>query len=400
MNSPVESRPSARPEGDGSALYGVAIALGQSKWAILGFTVGLMILVALGTLLIPNSYTARSLLLPPQQGQSSAGSALAALGVVSMGLGGAVGVKSPEELYVSLLRSDSVSDALIERFKLKERYDEEKIINARKALAKRVLVTAERKSGLIKVEVEDHEPAFAAELANAYSQELRQLMNRIAITEASQRRLFFEQQAERAKEVLAKAEMAFKDAQAKYGIQSIDVRAQGDIQASSQLRAQIMAREVQLQSMASFAGPENADVRRLASEMRSLREQLNKLETGTGADSPNSEAALANQRAYREVKYQEALLSGLITQTELARGDEARQAPLVQQVDVARPPDIKSGPKRASVTLVAGILGLLLAAAFVLVKQILNGARADASDSPAARRWRSVRAAWKLRSGL
>ncbi len=397
MTLPVESRPPAQPEAEASALYGVAIALGQSKWAILGFTIVLMVVAALGSYLIPNTYTARSLLLPPQQGQSSAGSALAALGVVSMGLGGAVGVKSPEELYVSLLRSDSVADALIERFQLQQRYDEPKLANARKALAKRVLVSAERKSGLIKVEVEDHEPAFAAGLANAYADELRRVMNRIAITEASQRRLFFEQQAEHAKEVLAKAEMAFKDAQAKYGIQSIDVRAQGDIRASSELRAQIMTREVQVQSMASFAGPENADARRLASEIRSLRDQLNKVETGTGADSPNSEAALANQRAYREVKYQEALLSGLITQTELARGDEARQAPLVQQVDVARPPDLKSGPKRASITLVAGILGFLLACAFVLARRMLSSA-SSAVDSPSARRWRSVKAAWRLRS--
>jgi uncharacterized protein involved in exopolysaccharide biosynthesis len=378
--------------GHSFGLFEVAIFLGENKWTILAIDLALTVLVALGSFLIPNTYTARSLLLPPQQGQSSAGSALAALGVLSAGLGSATSMRSPEELYVSLLKSDSVGDGLVERFKLKDRYEKKTVADARAALAQRVVFTAERKSGLIRVDADDRDPVFAAQLANSYSEELRLLMNRIAVTEASQRRMFFNEQARQAKEALAVAELAFKAAQERYGIQSIDVRAQGDIRAAADLRAQIMTREVQIQAMRTFAGPENADVQRLAAEVASLRSQMTRVEHGAGTDVPSSDAALANQRAYREVKYQEAILSGLITQAELARGDEARQAPLVQQVDVAHPPDRKSAPKRGLITIAAAFVGLFLGLAFVIARRYWY---VNSLDTRQASRWRRVRDAWR-----
>ena len=383
-------------EGEASRAVEIAVALGQNKWTILRIDLFVTAVVILGSYLVPNIYTARSLLLPPQQGQASAGSALATLGILSAGLGGAANLKSPEELYVSFLKSDSVGDSLVERFNLKERYDKKTIVDARTVLASRVTFTTERKSGLIRVEVNDTSADFAAQLANSYSEELRRLMNRIAVTEASQRRLFFEEQAKLAKNSLAEAELEFKASQEKYGIQSIDVRAQGDIRAASELRAQIMTREVQIQSMRNFAGPENADVQRLAVEIASLRAQLTKVEHGAGSDSPSSSAALANQRAYREVKYQEAILSALITQAELARGDEARQAPLVQQVDVAKPPERRSSPKRGRLAIFAVIGGLVLGLGFVLIRENLRSRR---SDPIARHRWERVRDSWRIRAG-
>ena len=367
------------------------VVVGKNKWTVLGVDVVFTVSVALSSLLIPNTYSARTLLLPPQQGQSSAGSALATLGILSAGLGGVASMKSSEELYVSLLKSDSVSDRQIERFKLKERYEKKTIVETRVVLARRVVIAADRKSGLVRVEVEDGDPKFAAALANSYSEELRRLMNRIAVTEASQRRLFFEEQAKLAKDALAETELAFKASQEKYGIQSIDVRAQGDIRAASELRAQIMVREVQAQAMRTFAGQENADLRRLMAEIDSLRAQMTKIEHGAGTDSPSSDAALANQRAYREVKYQEAILSGLITQAELARGDEARQAPLVQQVDVAAPPDRRSSPKREQITVAAAVAGLILGLTFVLAR---HSWRLKKDDRNFALRWARMRSAW------
>lgn len=395
MNDQKQSPAEPGIKEESSFLFEFVINFGREKWLVLGFTLFLMVAVAGYSVQLPNIYTAKTLLLPPQQGQSSAGSALAALGVVSMGLGGGVGSKSSEELYVSLLKSESVSDNLIERFELKVRYEAKTIFAARSELAKRVVVTADRKTGLIRVQTQDQDPVFAANLANAYSEELRRVMDRIAITEASQRRLFFERQTTRAKELLAQAELAFKAAQDKYGIDSIDVRALGDLRASSELRAQIMSRDIQIQSMSVFAGPENSDLKRLRSEIAILRAQLEKVEHGSGSVGPISNAALENQRAYREVKYQEALLSGLITQAELARGDEARQAPLVQQVDVARVPDQKSGPNRSSMVLAAGGWGLLLGLVCTWVGRWVLRTSGARRSSP---RWRLLRAAWAIRT--
>lgn len=395
-SEPADDLPSDDTDsGAASKLVEILITLGRAKWTLLAVDLLVTAAVALGLLMIPNTYTARTLLLPPQQGQSSGGSALATLGILATGLGGVSTLKTPEEMYVSLLKSESVGDVLIERFKLRERYHSDTVADVRKSLARRVSVSAERKSGLILVQVDDREPVFAAQMANAFAEALRGLMNRIAVTEASQRRMFFAEQAEQAKTELAKAELAFKAAQEKYGIQSIDVRAQGDIRAASELRAQVMTREVQIQAMRQYAGPENPDVQRLQAEIGSLRLQLNRMEHGAGIDSPSSGPAMANQRAYREVKYQEAILSGLITQAELARGDEARQAPLVQQVDIARPPDRATSPDRRLIVLLAAVSGLLGAIAFVLVRKAW---RDGGRDPESIQRWQRLRSAWRLRA--
>ncbi len=373
----------------------LAIIAGSEKWTLFGVAILIPVAALLVSMSVPDTYTARTLLLPPQQGQTAASSALATFGVLSASLGSAAGVKSSEEIYVAFLRSDSISDSLIAKFQLMERYRRTTVIDTRMELAGRTKIVAERKSGMVTVEVDDTDPIFAAALANGFSEELRLLMNRIAVTEASVRRKYFEEQASFAKATLAAAEVAYKAAQEKYGIQSIDIKAQGDLKASSDLRAQIMLREIQAQAMRSYAALENSDLKRLMTEISSMRAQLTKVEQGGGIDGLTSEEALANQRAYREVKYQEAVLSGLITQAELARADEARQAPLVQQVDVAKAPDKKSRPQRRLVVIISMSIGLVLGIVLAFGRHYL---RIRSGRPGSAARRQALRDAWRFRA--
>ena len=82
-----------------------------------------------------------------------------------------------------------MQDALIDRFKLQERYETKFKSDTRLALTASTRASS-GKDGLITVEIDDKEPEFAAELANAHVDELQKLLARLAVTEAQQRRAF------------------------------------------------------------------------------------------------------------------------------------------------------------------------------------------------------------------
>jgi tyrosine-protein kinase Etk/Wzc len=387
---------------DEISLVDVLTGIGQEK-RLVAWVTGVAGLVGLAVaLLIPPTFTARTTLLPPQQAQSASSAVAASLGALAATAGLGAAFKAPEELYVGLLKSDSVANDLVQRFNLRDRYEVKLVQDARRALTDRVRFTPDRKSSLITVEVDDKDPAFAAQLANAYVEELRKLMTRIAVTEAQQRRLYFEQQIERSKADLARAELAVKQAQEKSGLISLDAQTQSSIITAAQLRAQIVAREVQVRSLQPYAGPENPELRRLLSELAGLRAQLAKIENGPGeagaaaAAGSNGSQALANVRIFRELKYQEAIYSAMLQQLQLAKADEARDAPLVQQVDAAFPPERKSKPRRAVIVLVSVALGLLVGLSWALLRHAMRRANADPAS---ARQWHDLARAWSWRRG-
>lgn len=386
--------PEPQPE---FTLVDLLTAVGEEKAVIAGMALLAGIVGLAVALLLPVTYTAKTTLLPPQQSQSASAGMAASLGALAATTGIAAAFKTPEELYVGLLKTDTVANALINRFKLKERYEEDTLVNTRRELAKNVRIAADRKSTLISVEADDTDAAFAAQLANAYSEELRTLMGRIAVTEAQQRRAFFEQQMTKAKDELARAELAVRQAQDKGGLVSVDAQTQTLIGAAAQIRGQIVAREVQLQALRPYAGPENPELRRLMSELSSLQGQLSRMEGGTSAQrngKGDAQAALANVRLYRELKYQEAIYSAMLQQFQLAKTDEARDAPLLQQVDVATAPDRKSKPRRAFIVLGCAAAGLFAGLLLAFVRRSVRQMRDDPATTD---RWAALSSAWGMR---
>jgi tyrosine-protein kinase Etk/Wzc len=274
-------------------------------------------------------------------------------------------------------------------------------MDARKSLDENVKVASDKKSGLISLEVTDKDPQFSAKLANAYVDELGKVLGGLAVSEAQQRRKFFELQVTQIKEQLAKNEISFRQAQAQSGMQVTQALAETGVKASVELRQQIATREVQLQSLrTTYATDKNPDVIRLSSELAALRGQLSKLENGSGgsggaiAEGKESAGQVA-VRAYRDVKVQEAMLDVMIRQYELARVDESREGPLLQQVDVASVPERKSGPKRSLIVLGGLMLGLFLGLCIAGVRRLLN----KANTQPEWREQRlALSKAWRLRS--
>lgn len=388
----------------GPTLLDILAWVGESKWVILKVTASAAAVAAAVALALPNIYTARTSLLPASQPQGGgAAAALSALGALG-GLGAGLGAKTPDELYVALLRSDSVQRPLEEAFKLRERLEVDTYEELRKELMKVVRVNADRKSGVVTVEVDDEEPEFAARLANAYGTELSKALARLAVTEAQQRRLFFEHQLKQTKENLIQAENSLRTLQERSGIIVLDKQAEALIQSAAFVRAQIAEREVQVRVLRGSATAQNPDVLRLEAELQALRAELRRIESagggrpGSAVDLPVGNlpgAAIDYIRARRELKLQETLLEGIVRQYELARLDEAKEGPPIQVVDTASPPDRKSKPRRALI--VGGVmLGALLAVIMaVIARGHLRHVRQanPAADAAQAR----LRDAWRVR---
>lgn len=362
---------------DESSSLDTLIVLARHKRFIGRFTLAAAVLVTIISFLIPNRYTAATLILPPQSSSMSsallsqfAGAGAGAGGALASIAGASLGMKNPGEMYVSLFRSRTVEDSLIRRFGLMGRYREKNMVNTRKAFEKHTSVILGIKDGLIRISVEDWDPKLAAEIANAYVDEYRKLSASLAIGEAAQRRLFFQQQLLEERGNLTNAEEAMKQTQQSTGILQIDSQAKALIEAAAILRGQIVAKEVQISAMRSFATDDNPELIIAQQQLAALKAQLSKI-AGSEQD-PNSfvvpkgkapEAGLEYLRRLRDVKYHETVYELLAKQFELAKLDEAREGAVTQVADVAVPPDKKSYPHRSIIvvllTLVAFAISVL-----------------------------------------
>ena len=325
-----------------------------------------------GSFLIPPTFTASTSFLQPQQQQGAAAAMLQGLGALGGLAGAASGLKNPADQYVAFIKSRTVQDALVKRFALQKRYEAELHEDALRALEGAARISA-GKDGLIKVEVDDREPAFAAQLANAHVEELRKLLGRLAVTEAQQRRVFYEQQLEQTKAKLTAAQSALQ----RSGINEGALRAEPKMAAEAYagLKAAVTASQVRLQSMRSYLTEQSPEFRLAQSELGALQSQLSKAESASTAAADDDYIV-----KYRDFKYQETLFEMFAKQFELAKLDEARDGAVIQVVDVAQTPERKSKPKKAMIavltTLATGFLLLL----FVFVRQAWrNGLQDEAT---------------------
>lgn len=348
-------------------------------------------LAALGiSFAIAPTFTAQTSFLPPQQQQGMAASMLASLGALGGLAGAASGIKNPNDQYVAFLKSNSVEDTLIERFDLKNRYKEEYRANARKTLEANVKVSS-GKDGIITVAVDDKDPKIAADIANAYVQELTRLMGRLAVTEAQQRRQFFEAQLQQTQEKLTQAETAIKAT----GITSDVLKANPEsaVAAVAALQAQITAQEVRLGAMRGYLAETAPDFKQALNELVTLRAQLAKQSNDSiskaGSDRRTAQGDYISK--YREFKYQETLFELFAKQFEMAKVDESREGATIQIVDTAEPPELKSKPKKALIAVLATLATGFALLLFVFIRQALrnSGQRAESAD-----KLRKIKASW------
>lgn len=358
---------------DETNLLDLLIVLVRHKKLVIALPIITGVIALAVSMMMTPIFTSTAKILPPQQQGSGAAAMLGQLGNLAGAAGAIAGIKNPNDLYVGMLESRTIADNLINRFNLKERYESGNMEDARSALALASQLTNSKKDGLIWISVNDQDPKFAADLANAYVDELIKLLQTMAVSEASQRRLFFEKQMQEAKDKLADAEVALRTTQEKTGMLHPDGQVQAIISSAAQLKATIAAKEVQINAMKTFATGQNPDVLRAQEELRGLQVQLAKLEKNHASQEADfmvptgklPEAGVEYIRSLRNVKYYEAMFELMAKQYELAKIDEAKDPSTIQLLDKAVPADKKSKPKRGVITLVGliggGVLGVLLA---------------------------------------
>lgn len=347
---------------DGIGLIEAALEL-RARWKLITFGALAAGLVALAvSFQIAPTFTARTSLMPPQQQQSTAASALATLGALS-GLAGGGAMKSPADLYVSLMQSTTVADRMVDRFGLMSAYGANFRVDARRALLLNSRFEIGKKDGLLIIEVDDGDPQRAADIANQYVEELRRLTSVLAVSEAQQRRAFFDTQLQKVRDQLAAAQQALQASGFTQGALRAEPKAAAE--GYARLKAELTTAEVRLQTLRGSLVDTAPEVRQQQATVEALRSHLAGFEkSNKAADDPDYIGK------YREYKYQEALFEMFSRQYELARVDESREGALIQVLDPATPPEKKSKPKKASIAVLTTLVALVVLSAFVLLRRL------------------------------
>ena len=355
------------PEDDEISLLDLLQVVADNlRLLVLGPLVAGLLALAYSFTIIP-TFTATTKFMPPQQQQSAAAAMLAGLGALG-GLAGAAGIKNPADQYVAFLKSRRIQDALVDRFKLMERIATKSREDARGAIDGNVQIAIGR-DGLIAIDASDKDPAFAAQLANAHVEELGKLLNRLAVTEAQQRRLFFERQLANAKDNLVQAEQALKAS----GVNGSALKATPGVAVESmaKLKAGITVQEIKLASMRGYLTESAPDFKQAQTELAAMRVQMARAEKEEPAGNSGDSDYIAR---FRDFKYHETLFELFAKQYEMARIDESREGAVIQVLDAAQPPERKSKPKKAQMAMVATLTAGFVLLLFIFVRQALRNA--------------------------
>lgn len=328
--------------------------------------------------LLPKAYESTATLLP--QLESKEGGGLAAL-LTATGAGGmaqnlGVGLPSmpttPTDVFVAILKSRVMADAVIAQFNLTAVYGERTLHDTRAELTERVRITLSKEK-VIKVTVEDADSERASEIASYFVANLDRLNRTLNVSKASHNRAFIERRLTETHAGLIKAEEDLRDFQKKNKAVAVEAQSKAMIEAAAMIQGQITGHEVQLQVMSAYLAPDNPDLSRVRSSIEELKKQLGLLEFGKGGKGqlPGDrlhpamitvpELALQYGRLFRELKVQETLYAMLTSQYEQAKITEARDTPTVQVLDSPVPADKNIKPRIFFNTLAAGLVGLCAA---------------------------------------
>ena len=375
------------------SLLDYLLVIAKHKKMILITTFGTAVITALITLMMPNIYTARAMIIPSDDDKGGIGAALMAqLGGLAGLSGGAIGAKTTGDLYVTMLKSETVKDPIIDRFKLLELYDAKFRADVYRALDKNAVITLGKKDGVITIAVDDKDPKRAADLANAYVEELGKLAAELNMAGAGKNRLFLEKRIAEAKADLSRAEDALKEFQSKNKSISVTDQAKATIEGVAQLRAQLAVKEVELATLQRQFTDSSQEVKTTRATVASLRAQIAGLE-GKGSGGSSSIPNIGNMpqigqdylRLMRDFKIQEAVLEMLSKQFEAVKIGETKDISPFQVLQKAKVPERKSRPARTKSVILVSLLSFF---STTLIAFIIENIERMPSDSK--KRWMAL----------
>lgn len=328
------------------------------------------------SLLLPKTYLSKASIMPPQQGGSLAGGLASALPSEIGSIAGLFGMETPSDIWLGILKSQSIKDAIIERFNLKTVYEKETMDDTIMTLDKAVSIN-KTEENIIAISVEDKNPLLAAEIANAYIEELDKVNRKSMMTSGSRTRSFIESALKETKVELARAEEDLRDFMKKHKTIDIDEQSKALVESTGMLAGQLAAKEITLKTLLSYSAPTNPQVQLLKTEVDEMKVQLTELQGGGGDLTKDGfvipagkipDLSLRYARLLRNAKFQQAVYELLMQQYEMARIQEAKDTPTVQVLDVARAAEKKHSPKRVLIVAVTTMMAFFFSifAAFLL----------------------------------
>jgi tyrosine-protein kinase Etk/Wzc len=350
------------------SLIDVLTQLAYSKWLIAKVTGAGMLTGVILCFVLPVKYTASAKIMTPQQSPSSSAlmnqfSQTGASSLAALAGGGMNAFKDPNTVYIGLLNSRPIADIIIRKYSLDQVYHAKNMMAARRKLLANTMVASD-KTGFISISVTDMDNKRAAEIANAYPDQLRIFIKTLAMTEASQRRIFYEEQLNQAKEKLLSAELAFQQTQQRGGLVQPETQVKAVVESITELHAKVAAKEVEVRALRSYSTEHSPELELAENQLSSLQEEARVLEQQSHSfgfgDLGLSDMPRAGQDYFRtehELKYQQALFDLLLKQYDAAKLDEAKEAAIIQVVEPAIIPDQKTSPKRALLVEIFSIAG-------------------------------------------
>ena len=332
------------------------------------------------SLYLPFIYKAECRILPPSQGSSRMAGLMAQMGGLADLVGLSGGAANSGQMMIGILKGNTVVDAIIDRFKLMDLYEEDIRLAMRKTVVEKILeVEEDIKSGIVTVAALDEDPVRAADIANAFVEELQKRLQGLSLTEAGQRRLFFEAQLKQAQQSLADAEDAMLRYQQESGVIVLEPQMKALLESITALRGKIAEKNVEVSSLQTYAKQNNPQLKLAQSQLEAMNQELERLEeqqkmSGKAFPSMSQapELGMEYQRYYRDVQIAGAMYEVMLKQFEAAKLDEAKDFSTVQIVDPATPPDYKYKPSRAKITIIGTVLGLLLGCAWAFFSDYIH----------------------------
>ena len=350
-----------------------------------------MVISSLIALVLPKSYESTIRLMPPDSGSGSGMAMLAAMaGKGGLGLsslaGDLLGTRSSGVLFIEILRGRTVEDRIVNRFDLRKEYSRKYWVDARKRLANNTEISEDRKSEVISITVTDEDPRRAAQMAQAYVDELDHLVAEVSTSSARRERIFIEDRLNTVKQSLAQSEQQFSQFASQSGALDITVQGKAMVEAAARLQGELIAGQSELEGLEQIYAPNNVRVRSLRARVVELKQQLDKLSgsanptanpLATTSDSSSTGKRFPSIRQlpllgvrwadlYRQTKVQETVFELLTQQYELAKIEEAKAIPTVKILDAADVPERRSFPKRTQIVIFATLMTFLLAACWII----------------------------------
>lgn len=337
------------------------------------------------SLALPKTYTAESTILPVAGNDTA--SALAAgiaaqFGPAAAMLGSMNNGKTSD--LIEILGSRTMTTRVIEKCNLEEklggwkhRSDLIEKLNEMTTISGPTL-----KNKLISIRVDAKDPSLSAAIANAYVDELKKMLDEIGYNSSSRNRKFIETQLDKAKKDLIASEDKLSKFQVSNNIISLPETILSSIKSISELEAQKIYAETQLQSTDETLDAVKTKVSSLQANPNLLTE-LEIKRKGINAQRESLARAQANfvnklsalppkgmelARLQRDVQVYNTVYLALTQQLETAIIDENSESDAFIRLDVAQPPDKASKPRHKFNVILGFLAGLLASTMWALMR--------------------------------